>query len=77
VSLVVKKSELNKSLKCYSREIFGVAKKINIAVWTWLVGGTLINHIESAAAIEKRKDIKLNVLLLPILKKVLLNKKWN
>jgi aspartokinase/homoserine dehydrogenase 1 len=39
-----------------------------------LVGGTLINQIlESAASIEKRKDIKLNVLLLPILK-VLLNK---
>jgi aspartokinase/homoserine dehydrogenase 1 len=38
-----------------------------------LVGGTLINQIlESAASIEK-KDIKLNVLLLPILK-VLLNK---
>jgi hypothetical protein len=34
------------------------------------LGGTLINQIlESAASIEKRKDIRQCVLLLPILKK--------
>jgi aspartokinase/homoserine dehydrogenase 1 len=34
-----------------------------------LVGGTLINQIlESAAAIEKKKDIKLNVFAMPILR---------
>jgi aspartate kinase len=76
VSLVVKKSELNKALNVIHGEIFGVAKKINIAIFGHgLVGGTLINQIlESAAAIEKRKDIKLNVFAIANSKKVLLNK---
>jgi aspartokinase/homoserine dehydrogenase 1 len=76
VSLVVKRSELNKALNVIHGEIFGVAKKINIAVFGHgLVGGTLINQIlESAAAIEKRKDIKLNVFAIANSKKVLLNK---
>ena len=76
VSLVVKKSELNRALSVIHGEIFGVSKKINIAVFGHgLVGGTLINQIlESAAAIEKRKDIKLNVFAIANSKKVLLNK---
>jgi aspartokinase/homoserine dehydrogenase 1 len=55
VSLVVKITS-TQSLECDSRR-FGVAKKINIAVFGHgLVGGTLINQIlESAAAIEKEK----------------------
>jgi homoserine dehydrogenase len=57
---------------------FGVAKKINIAIFGHgLVGGTLINQIlESAASIENEKILN-SMFLLPILKKVLLNKKWN
>ncbi|WP_456312926.1 bifunctional aspartate kinase/homoserine dehydrogenase I [Pseudomonas shirazensis] len=76
VSLVVKKSELNKALNVIHGEIFGVSKKINIAIiGHGLVGGTLINQIlESAAAIEKRKDIKLNVFAIANSKKLLLNK---
>ncbi len=76
VSLVVKKSELTKALNVIHGEIFGVSKKINIAVFGHgLVGGTLINQIlESAANIEKRKDIKLNVFAIANSKKVLLNK---
>ncbi|MEN9910211.1 MAG: hypothetical protein RLZZ540_3370 [Bacteroidota bacterium] len=76
VSLVVKKSELNKALNVIHGEIFGVSKKINIAVFGHgLVGGTLINQIlESAIAIEKRKDIKLNVFAIANSKSVLLNK---
>ena len=76
VSLVFKKSELNKALNVIHGEIFGVAKKINIAVFGHgLVGGTLINQIlESAVAIEKRKDIKLNVFAIANSKSVLLNK---
>ncbi len=76
VSLVVKKSQLNKALNVIHGEIFGVAKKINIAIFGHgLVGGTLINQIlESAAAIEKRKDIKLNVFAIANSKNVLLNK---
>ncbi|MBF4514858.1 bifunctional aspartate kinase/homoserine dehydrogenase I [Flavobacterium sp. ANB] len=76
VSLVVKKSELHKALNVIHGEIFGVSKKINIAIiGHGLVGGTLINQIlESSAAIEKRKDIKLNVFAIANSKKLLLNK---
>ncbi|HEU0126595.1 MAG TPA: aspartate kinase, partial [Flavobacterium sp.] len=76
VSLVVKKSELNKALNVIHGEIFGVSKKINIAIiGHGLVGGTLINQIlESSAAIENRKGIKLNVFAIANSKKVLLNK---
>jgi aspartokinase/homoserine dehydrogenase 1 len=76
VSLVVKKSELNKALNVIHGEIFGVSKKINIAIFGHgLVGGTLINQIlESAAAIEKRKDVKLNVFAIANSKKLILNK---
>ncbi|OXA92923.1 bifunctional aspartate kinase/homoserine dehydrogenase I [Flavobacterium hercynium] len=76
VSLVVKKTELNKALNVIHGEIFGVSKKINIAIFGHgLVGGTLINQIlQSAAAIEKRKDIKLNVFAIANSKKLLLNK---
>ncbi|MBZ4041661.1 bifunctional aspartate kinase/homoserine dehydrogenase I [Flavobacterium hibisci] len=76
VSLVVKKSELNKALNVIHGEIFGVSKKINIAVFGHgLVGGTLINQIlESADAIEKRKGIKLNVFAIANSKKLILDK---
>ncbi|OIV42888.1 bifunctional aspartate kinase/homoserine dehydrogenase I [Flavobacterium johnsoniae] len=76
VSLVVKKEELNKALNVIHGEIFGVSKKINIAIFGHgLVGGTLINQIlESASAIEKRKDVKLNVFAIANSKKLLLNK---
>lgn len=76
VSLVVKKSELHKALNVIHGEIFGVSKKINIAIFGHgLVGGTLINQIlESASAIEKRKDIKLNVFAIANSNNVLLSK---
>jgi aspartokinase/homoserine dehydrogenase 1 len=76
VSLVVKKAQLHKALNVIHGEIFGVSKKINIAIFGHgLVGGTLINQIlESAAAIEKRKDVKLNVFAIANSKNVLLNK---
>jgi aspartokinase/homoserine dehydrogenase 1 len=76
VSLVVKKSQLNKALNVIHGEIFGVSKKINIAIFGHgLVGGTLINQIlESAASIEKRKDIKLNVFAIANSKNILFSK---
>ncbi|MFC6877796.1 bifunctional aspartate kinase/homoserine dehydrogenase I [Flavobacterium myungsuense] len=76
VSLVVKKSELNKALNVIHGEIFGVSKKINIAIFGHgLVGGTLVNQLlESAAAIENRKGIKLNVFAIANSKSLLLNK---
>jgi aspartokinase/homoserine dehydrogenase 1 len=77
VSLVVNKSQLHKALNVIHGEIFGVSKKINIAIFGHgLVGGTLINQIlASAESIEKRKDIKLNVFAIANSTKVLLNKK--
>ncbi|SHF88999.1 aspartate kinase [Flavobacterium micromati] len=76
VSLVVNKSQLNKALNVIHGEIFGVSKKINIAIFGHgLVGGTLINQIlASAEAIEKRKDIKLNVFAIANSKNILLDK---
>ncbi len=77
VSLVVKKSELHKALNVIHGEIFGVSKKINIAVFGHgLVGGTLINQIlASAKSIEDKKQIKLHVFAIANSKKVLFNKK--
>uniref|UniRef100_UPI00374DA999 aspartate kinase n=1 Tax=Flavobacterium sp. TaxID=239 RepID=UPI00374DA999 len=76
VSLVVNKSQLNKALNVIHGEIFGVSKKINIAIFGHgLVGGTLINQIlNSASIIEKRKDIKLNIFAIANSKKIILNK---
>jgi aspartokinase/homoserine dehydrogenase 1 len=76
VSLVVNKGQLKRALNVIHGEIFGVSKKINIAIFGHgLVGGTLINQIlESTEAIEKRKDIKLNVFAVANSMKVLLNK---
>lgn len=76
VSLVVKKNDLHKALNVIHGEIFGVSKKINIAIFGHgLVGGTLINQIlTSADSIEKRKDIKLNVFAIANSKKILFNK---
>jgi homoserine dehydrogenase/predicted amino acid-binding ACT domain protein len=76
VSLVVKKSELTRALNVIHGEIFGVSKKINIAIFGHgLVGGTLINQIlESAKAIDKRKHVKLNVFAIANSRNVLFNK---
>jgi aspartokinase/homoserine dehydrogenase 1 len=76
VSLVVEKSQLNKALNVIHGEIFGVSKKINIAIFGHgLVGGTLINQIlESAEAIQKRKDIKLNVFAIANSKQIVFNR---
>ena len=77
VSLVVEKAVLKKALNVIHGEIFGVSKKINIAVFGHgLVGGTLIDQIlESADAIEKRKGIKLTIFAIGNSKKVVLNPK--
>ncbi|WP_378182305.1 bifunctional aspartate kinase/homoserine dehydrogenase I [Aquimarina sp. SS2-1] len=76
VSLVIYKSQLHKALNVIHGEIFGIAKKINIAVFGHgLVGGTLIDQIlKSAKDIEKRKKIDLNIFAVANSKKILLNK---
>jgi aspartokinase/homoserine dehydrogenase 1 len=58
---VVKRSELNKALNVIQGDFWRSEEN---KYFHGLVGGTLINQIlESAASIEKRKDIKLNVLI--------------
>ncbi|RPD97743.1 bifunctional aspartate kinase/homoserine dehydrogenase I [Aureibaculum marinum] len=73
VSLVVKKNQLHKAVNVIHSEIFGISKKINIAIFGHgLVGGTLIDQIiTSKDDIEKRKGIKLNVFAVANSRKVL------
>ena len=76
ISLVIDKSEFKRALNVIHGEIFGVSKKINIAIFGHgTVGGTLIEQIlESSQKIEDKKGIKLNVFAIANSKKVLLNK---
>ncbi|AUP80060.1 bifunctional aspartate kinase/homoserine dehydrogenase I [Flavivirga eckloniae] len=76
VSLVVKKKQLHKAMNVIHGEIFGISKKINIAIFGHgLVGGALINQIlKSKDEIERRKGINLNVFVIANSRKLLLNK---
>nr|WP_255575933.1 bifunctional aspartate kinase/homoserine dehydrogenase I [Aestuariivivens sp. NBU2969] len=76
VSLVVRKGELHKALNVIHGEIFGISKKVNIAIFGHGgVGGALINQIlKSKGEIEKRKGINLNVFAIANSKKLLLSK---
>lgn len=76
VSLVVRTNQLHKAVNVIHGEIFGVAKKINIAVFGHgLVGGTLINQIlNSQVEIERRKGLKLNIFAVANSKRVILDK---
>ncbi len=73
VSLVVKKSDLKKALNVMHGQIFGISKKVNLAVFGHgNVGGTLIEQIlKSSKSIENRKGIRLNVFAVANSKKVL------
>jgi bifunctional aspartokinase / homoserine dehydrogenase 1 len=77
VSLVVKKDQLHKAMNVIHGEIFGISKKINIAIFGHGgVGGALINQIlKSKDEIEKRKGINLTVFAIANSQKLLLNKK--
>jgi len=76
VSLVVKKDQLNKAVNVIHGQVFGVSKKINIAIFgKGLVGGTLINQIiENAGSVLKRRKIQLNVFAVANSKKILFAK---
>nr|WP_262916811.1 bifunctional aspartate kinase/homoserine dehydrogenase I [Aestuariivivens insulae] len=76
VSLVVRKTQLHKALNVIHGEIFGISKKINIAIFGHGgVGGALINQIlKSKDDIEKRKGVNLNVFAIANSRKLLLNK---
>ncbi|MEH6682387.1 MAG: bifunctional aspartate kinase/homoserine dehydrogenase I [Sediminicola sp.] len=75
VSLVVRKVDLHKALNVMHGQIFGISKKVNIAIFGHgNVGGTLIDQIlRSAKNIEKRNGINLHVFAVANSKKVLFN----
>ncbi|KAB5490015.1 bifunctional aspartate kinase/homoserine dehydrogenase I [Flagellimonas hadalis] len=75
VSLVVKKSDLHKAVNVVHGQIFGIAKRINLAIFGHgNVGGTLIDQIlDSEKNIESRKGIGLRVFAVANSKKVLLD----
>ena len=75
VSLVLKKSQLHKALNVIHGEIFGISKKVNIAIFGHgTVGGTLIDQIiSSKEEIEKKKGVSLNIFAIANSRKVLLN----
>ncbi|NJB83206.1 aspartate kinase [Wenyingzhuangia aestuarii] len=75
VCLVIDNKELRKAVNVMHGEIFGIAKKINVAVFgVGLVGGTLIKQIlESKETILKRRGIDLNVFAVANSKKVHFN----
>jgi homoserine dehydrogenase len=74
---VVRKNQLHKAVNVIHGEVFGISKKINIAIFGHGgVGGALINQIlKSKNDIEKRKGISLNIFAIANSKKVVLNKK--
>ncbi len=77
VCLVIDNKELRKAVNVMHGEIFGISKKINVAVFgVGLVGGTLVKQIlESKKNILKRKGIDLNVFAVANSKQVLFNAK--
>ncbi len=76
VSIVVKKADLKKAVNVMHGQIFGISKKVNLAIFGHgNVGGTLVDQIlKSAQTIEKRKDIDLKVFAVANSRKALLNK---
>src|SRR5699024_9768295 len=63
VSIVVHKKDAKKAINVIHGQIFGVTKKVNIAVFGHgVVGGTLIDQvIQSAPSIKDKKNVQLNI----------------
>ncbi len=74
VSLVVRKEDLHKALNVVHGEVFGVSKKVNLAIFGHgLVGGTLIDQIVSSAKeIERKKGVQLRIFAIANSNKALL-----
>ncbi|WP_410878234.1 bifunctional aspartate kinase/homoserine dehydrogenase I [Myroides sp. DW712] len=77
VSLVVHQEEAKKAVHVIHGQIFGVTKKINLAIFGHgLVGGTLIDQIlASTTAIAAKKNIDLHIFAIGNSKKVWLTEK--
>lgn len=75
VGIVVRKKEAKRALNVLHGQVFGVAKKVNIAIFgKGNVGGSLISQIiESARDIEKRKGIILTIFAVGDSKRLLLD----
>lgn len=76
LSLVVDTKQVNKAVNLIHAQIFGVAKKINVAVFgKGKVGGSLINQIlKSQADILRRKGIRLNIFAVVGTERILFSK---
>ncbi len=76
ISLVIENKNILKAVNVIHSQIFGIAKKINIAIFgKGTVGGTLIDQIlKSHDKIEKRKETKLNIFAIVGTKKILFSK---
>ena len=76
VSIVLKKEQLHKAVNVIHGQVFGVSKKINIAIFgKGLVGSTLIYQLlENSASILERRKIQIHVFAVANSKKILLNK---
>ncbi|OQD43837.1 bifunctional aspartate kinase/homoserine dehydrogenase I [Croceivirga radicis] len=77
ISLVFHKQDLHKAANVMHGQIFGIAKRINLAIFgVGTVGGTLIDQIlASKESIVDRKGIEVNIFAIANSKKVLLNRK--
>ncbi len=75
VSMVMKKIDLHKAINVIHGQIFGIAKKINLALFGHgNVGGTLIHQVlDSKNTIEDRKSIDLKIFAVSNSTKVLLD----
>ena len=75
VSLVVRSEQMLKALNVMHSQVFGVSKKINLALFgIGKVGGTLVEQLlESAGQIESRKGIRLNIVAIANSRKLLLD----
>jgi homoserine O-acetyltransferase len=75
ISLVVENSVLHKALNVMHGQIFGVSKRINLAIFGHgTVGGTLIEQIlESQEKVRQRKGLDLRIFSVANSKKVVLN----
>ena len=75
VSMVVRKDDLHKAINVVHGQIFGIAKKINLAIFGHgNVGGTLIDQIlDSQKNIEDRKGIDLRIFAVTNSRKALLD----
>ncbi|NQY06483.1 MAG: aspartate kinase, partial [Flavobacteriaceae bacterium] len=76
ICLVVERKDLKKTVNLIHQQVFGVSKKINIAIFgKGLVGGTLIDQIlESSENILERRNVELNLFAVGGSSKVLLDK---